>query len=104
MINTIAFILHKNMFEYFADLHEGWQMTIEVKLNRLKLLFNKQQKHQPVRKCLLLFREENWKFLPRTYYYHRYFYYYIIIIIIINIIYHLINYYLFDEVNYYIWF
>ena len=53
-------------------------------------------------KCLLLFREENWKFLPRTYYYHHCFYYYIIIIIIINIIYHLINYYLFDEVNYYI--
>ena len=57
-------------------------------------------------KCLLLFREENWKFLPRTYYHH-YLYYIIIIIIIIIviiIIYHLINYYLFDEVNYYIWF
>ena len=50
-------------------------------------------------KCLLLFREENWKSLPRTYYYYHYFY---IIIIIIIIIYHLINYYLFDEVNYYI--
>ena len=54
-------------------------------------------------KCLLLFREENWKSLPRTYYYYHYFYI-IIIIIIIIIIYHLINYYLFDEVNYYIWF
>ena len=82
----------------------AWRVTDDHRSKNLidwNYCFNKHQKHQPVRKCLLLFREENWKFLPRTYYYHHYFYY---IITIIIIIYHLINYYWFDEVNYYIWF
>ena len=87
----------------------AWRVTDDHRSKNLidwNYCFNKHQKHQLVMKCLLLFREENWKFLPRTYYYHHCFYYYIIIIIIIiiNILYHLINYYLFDEVNYYIWF